>query len=243
MGIDYTKLINNLMPVSDGEHVIRMRVGVVDSVNTNHTVNVVISGIVVPNVPKLAGLSAYPGQVVQVITYQGVLLVLGATASDAHRRFVVKSSDQSNATTTLTDVTDMNFTVVPNANYWIQARISYQAPIDNTTGDIRFDWTVPSGGVMHRNILSPGTQQTGLNNNITTLNMIRRGAATAQAGGGTGSGTGQSNLFTPWWEDIWYIGSSTGGTVQLRFSQNSGTGGTPTTTVRADSMMLIERIS
>ena len=80
MGIDYTKLLGKLQPEAGGEDTLRLRVGVIDAVNSDGTVDVGISGLVVPDVQRLDGLVVLVGQYVQVLTYRGGLLVLGGTS-------------------------------------------------------------------------------------------------------------------------------------------------------------------
>lgn len=79
--LDYTRLIEKLSPRPGGEDEVRMRVGVVDTVNNDGTVDLVISGVVIPDVPYLSGASVAPGGVVQVISYRGSLLIIGTVAS------------------------------------------------------------------------------------------------------------------------------------------------------------------
>lgn len=80
MAIDYTKLLGKLLPEPGGEDTLRLRVGVIDAVNSDGTVDVGISGLVVPDVQRLDGLVVVVGQYVQVLTYRGGLLVLGGTS-------------------------------------------------------------------------------------------------------------------------------------------------------------------
>ena len=80
MTIDYTKLLAKLDPQPGGEDVARMRTGVVDAVNSDGTVDLGISGIVIPDVARLAGSIVAVGMVVNVISYRGSLLVIGPTS-------------------------------------------------------------------------------------------------------------------------------------------------------------------
>jgi hypothetical protein len=79
--IDYTKLINKLVPQTDGEDVVRLRKGQVDTVNADGTVDLILSGVVVPDVPRLAGAPMVAGTNVQVLVYRGSLLVLGPVSA------------------------------------------------------------------------------------------------------------------------------------------------------------------
>lgn len=80
--INYTKLLAKLDPQPGGEDTARMRTGLVDAINADGTVDLGISGIVLPDVPKLDGVVVVVGQVVNVISYRGSLLVIGASATE-----------------------------------------------------------------------------------------------------------------------------------------------------------------
>ena len=55
---------------------------------------------------------------------------------------VVKGSDQSNSTTTLQDASDMSFAIAANTEVWMKAELYF---LDNGGGDVKWDFTVPSG--------------------------------------------------------------------------------------------------
>lgn len=84
MAIDYTKLLAKLSPEPGGEDVLRLRTGVISAVNSDGTVDVAISGVVVPHVPRLAGTILSAASNVQVLSYRGSLLVLDAIARNAN---------------------------------------------------------------------------------------------------------------------------------------------------------------
>lgn len=81
--IDFSKLLDKLLPPPDGEDMARVRTGIVDAVNTDGTVDVGISGLVVPDVPRLAGAPMVAGTVVNILVWRGGLLVLGPSGSGA----------------------------------------------------------------------------------------------------------------------------------------------------------------
>lgn len=80
--IDYTKLLAKLNPEPGGEDVLRLRVGTVSVVNSDGTLNVAISGVVIPSIPRLQSAALNTGDVVQVISYRGSLLVIGLVAGN-----------------------------------------------------------------------------------------------------------------------------------------------------------------
>lgn len=77
--IDYTKLRKKLIPEPDGESNLILRTATVDVVNSDGTVDLLMSsGVLIPGVPRLAGAYAPEDAVVQVLSLRGSLLVLGA---------------------------------------------------------------------------------------------------------------------------------------------------------------------
>jgi hypothetical protein len=81
--IDFTKLLDRINPEPDGEDFLKLRTGVVSSVNANGTLDVTISGLTIPNLPKLAGVSVPVNAVVQILSLRGSLLVIGAVSGSA----------------------------------------------------------------------------------------------------------------------------------------------------------------
>lgn len=84
--IDYTKLRKKLAPDQDGEPPTHLRTATVDAVNSDGTVDLLMaSGVIVPDVPKLASARALDGSVVQVIALRGSLLVLGSISTQVDK--------------------------------------------------------------------------------------------------------------------------------------------------------------
>ena len=79
-GASLSKIKKKLLPTTDGQDVARLRTATVVSVNANGTLNLTLNGTTVSSVPRLAGAFALAGSVVQVVSYRGSLLVLGAVA-------------------------------------------------------------------------------------------------------------------------------------------------------------------
>jgi hypothetical protein len=231
--LDYTKIKKKLVPQPDGQDVLRLRAGVISSINTNGTVSVTLNGATVTNVPALSGALFLVGAVVQLLSYRGSLLVIGTTASS--KQTIIKSTDQNSATssTTMGDDSELFFSVAANATYLVDAYLSYGGA---QAGDIRVAWTLPSGGSASRYILAP--QAGATSNENTAMVSIRRGAGTQQIAGASG-GTG--NDFTDWQEKAIIRTGSTAGTAQLQFGQGTSSG--TATVMRGDSMLIIERIA
>lgn len=77
--IDYTRIIDQIMPKAGGEDVLRLRGATVDAVNSDGTVDIIMSGVVVPNVVRLSNAAAVVGESVQVLIHRGLMLVIGPT--------------------------------------------------------------------------------------------------------------------------------------------------------------------
>lgn len=101
MAIDYFRLLEKLDPKKDGEDVVRLRKGVVDTVNADGTVDLQLSGVPtpIPDVPVLNGVALSVGQVVRVLTSRGSLLVLGVDTVGAEPYWISATSASSNFTT------------------------------------------------------------------------------------------------------------------------------------------------
>lgn len=147
---------------------------------------------------------------------------------------VTKGSAQNSTTTTLADITSLLFTCEAGAVYIMHVEVAYDSP---TANDIKFDWTVPTGGSMARSISALGTGATDNSGAGGSLINIRRGNATAQGGGGTG---GTTNAFSTWREHIVFT-SVDAGTVQMRFAMNAGATGPAI--VQAESFFTYQRVA
>lgn len=77
MAIDYTRLIEKLDPHKDGQDNTTLRTATVSVVNANGTLDITLSGVVIPGVPRLASVGAVVGDTVQVQVYRGSMLVVG----------------------------------------------------------------------------------------------------------------------------------------------------------------------
>jgi hypothetical protein len=82
--VDYTKLLEKIVPKVDGESTLRLRTGTVTTVNADGTLDITMSdGVLAPNVNKLVGAYAPVGAVVKMITFLGAMLVIGAVSTQA----------------------------------------------------------------------------------------------------------------------------------------------------------------
>ncbi|MFJ3665079.1 hypothetical protein ACIPSE_01345 [Streptomyces sp. NPDC090106] len=131
-------------------------------------------------------------------------------------QFARKTADQSKtSTTTLGNDTHLFLPVVANATYGLFLLCVFSG---GTTGDIKFDWTVPSGTVLR---WADQTGTSGLNTDVDVYS----------APGGT------TQVAFQIWATV--VTSSTAGNVQFRWAQNA-TDATATI-VRANSMLQLTR--
>lgn len=86
--IDYTKLLKKINPDRDGEPHLHLRTAVVSAVNANGTVDILMSGVTIPGVPRLAEAAVQVGATVQVLAARGSLLVIGRVSAGNPSRVV-----------------------------------------------------------------------------------------------------------------------------------------------------------
>jgi hypothetical protein len=166
--IDYNKLLAKLDPQPGGEDTARMRTGIVDAVNANGTVDLAISGIVVPDVPRLEGSVAAVNTVVQVISYRGSLLVIGSVApnnnADAGQMVAYVGNDTdssagvSGAETAILTITGVP--IVSGTAYRVWAEF-HCAPSVASIGSVRLREGVTVAGAMVREIYAEFPNPTG----------------------------------------------------------------------------------
>lgn len=119
-GASLSKIKKKLLPAIDGQDVARLRTATVVSVNANGTLNLTLNGTTVSSVPRLAGAFALAGSVVQVLSYRGSLLVLGAVApgpAGAMTKTGAATAGPAAATSFTTSVAfGVTFPVAPNVH-------------------------------------------------------------------------------------------------------------------------------
>lgn len=80
--IDWHRLAKRINPKPDGQDVLRLRVGVVDALNTDGTIDVLLDEVLLDKpVPVLAGALVEVGLPVQLLSYRGSLLAIGTSLS------------------------------------------------------------------------------------------------------------------------------------------------------------------
>jgi hypothetical protein len=137
--LDYTALIKKIAPEKDGEPPVHLRVGTVSVVNGDGTLDIIMSsGVIVPDVPQLAGAYSPPGAVVQMLSARGSLLVLGAVSEELpapNQRIAttVVTANSSTFTTTAFQVASVTAPLVAGLVY----RVVFDGAFDTTVdGDL-----------------------------------------------------------------------------------------------------------
>jgi hypothetical protein len=160
--------------------------------------------------------------------------VTSAMLNAGKMEFVTNSGGaQTNTSTTPVDATGLGFPVEASSRYLVHVVVSY----DSTAADddIRFDWTMPSGGNVDRNCIYLAV---GATTNIdSNIGMVRRGTATDVVAGGT---AGVDSAFSVYEEICNMTVSTTAGTAQFRFGLGTAPG---TATLQADSVIYYQRIA
>jgi hypothetical protein len=78
MPIDLTQIKKKILPPQDGQDELKLRVGTVAAIDAAGLVTLTLNGVAVPGVPSLSGAAFAVGTVVQVLSYRGSLLIIGA---------------------------------------------------------------------------------------------------------------------------------------------------------------------
>jgi hypothetical protein len=115
--IDYTTLIKKLVPDEDGQDVLRLRVGVVSAIATDGTVDLTLNGVTVPDVPVLGGAYFAVASTVQVLSYRGSLLIIGAAGPAAARPVATSGSITEGTTASSVWVNSLTTTGIHGAAF------------------------------------------------------------------------------------------------------------------------------
>jgi hypothetical protein len=183
MTTDFTKLLEKLVPEPGGEDVLRLRTGVVSAIGASSgAVTVTVSGVDVPNVPVLGSAMFPVGSVVQILSYRGSLLIIGASGSvtSTSEAGTYASTDESTTTSTSfvtsltggTAVTGMAFVSPPSGMVFVTARAAARNGTANSYAIL--DFQVRTGSV-----LNSGTIFRAANEN--TAGVIQSTTADLQA--------------------------------------------------------------
>jgi hypothetical protein len=146
---------------------------------------------------------------------------------------VTKTVNQSvTSSTTLVNDLELTLPVVANGTYLLDGFIDYDGQFGPGTGDIKFDWSLPSGATLRWGPLgnaSNDTSQKYASNTNLTGNVLTAGTY------GTG---GAHNAATP---RGYVTVSSTAGNIQLMWAQNVSSA--TATSVYAGSWIRLTRTS
>lgn len=95
-GASLSKIKKKLLPAIDGTDVLRLRTAVVSAIAADGTTSITLSGATVTNVPSLGGAVFAVGSVVQVASYRGSLLILGAAGGVSSQPARLNATDNTN---------------------------------------------------------------------------------------------------------------------------------------------------
>lgn len=192
--IDYTKLLKKLQPEVQigGDPGVRLRVGVIDTVNASGTASVWLSGVLVPDVPRLANTTIKAGDTVQIISYRGSLLIIGRSATAAsvplNPRVGTTTGTAGGGTTTATTegpTDQVTAAVVSGWTYRIRWYMKYTATVAND----RFVLRIRTGSGVGGTELESAVFNTGTG--VTFTEVIETDWTAAATGNQTFTGTVQ----------------------------------------------------
>lgn len=167
-----TKLRKKLIPPPDGQDVAKLRAAVVAAYDTaDGTVDLTLNGATIPNVPVLSGAAFAVGTTVQVLSYRGSLLVIGASGVGAQP--VEATGSTTNGSTTSTSYTNTLTTTGIHGVAFIappsgKVQIIGRAAAGNTTVGqyAQLDWEVRNGST-----IGSGTLFRTANNNTAAVHL------------------------------------------------------------------------
>lgn len=144
--IDYTRLREKLIPEKDGEEPVVLRTATVSAVNSDGTLDVVLSGVTLTSVPRLASVTAGVGDTVQMLVTLGTKLVIGFTARTAPARVsnrmatTIRTTDSS-AVSAETQIDTVTASLVSGRIYKVTWDIAYTSSVaaDSMFARIRED--------------------------------------------------------------------------------------------------------
>lgn len=155
-------------------------------------------------------------------------------ASDTEVLWALKASDESvTSSATLQNDDSLLLSVEANATYELAAHIAY---VGNTTGDIKFAFTWPSGSTLYWSGKGGVESDAGYGASGSTRQSVSFGDASGTAVAYTGSTTVLSVHIMGC-----LVTSSIAGTLQLQWAQNTSNG--TATTVKAGSFLRAQRRS
>lgn len=167
MALDYTSLLKKLTPDRDGEPHTHLRTGVVAAINSDGTLDITMSsGVLVPDVPKLAGAYAPVGAAVQMISFRGVLLVIGATSDNTssgpmyRANTTIRTSVSSSVTTTETTIDSVTAPLVSGRTYRVTWDLPLTVSVATDTHFVRIRENNSTGTQLNvRRYMGPATTQ------------------------------------------------------------------------------------
>lgn len=178
---DWTKALERILPRSDGEDVLRLRKATVTTVDGDGTIDVLLSGVSLTNVPTLEGSVHVVGDQTQLLVFRGGLLAIGpaSVGDDRAARGIMTNPTRSTSdgTATAADAVEVRDAVLGNYVFTAATgrlyRVVYNGNYNSTTGDVRAVTRIRDGGVS-----TPTTASTLIAE--TTMHMAEGGTGGRQ---------------------------------------------------------------
>jgi hypothetical protein len=182
--INLSKIKKKLNPEPDGQGPLRLQAATVSSIASDGTVDILLNGATVADVPVLGSARFVSGQSVQVLSYRGSLLVLGGSGKAVQPGPVVATGGNTDTGTT-TSTSYVNSLTGATNNVWGVAfiappsgtvMVSCKAAAANATaGDYALmDFQIRTGA-------TPNLGSVIRNANDNTAGIIRSSTASLQA--------------------------------------------------------------
>jgi hypothetical protein len=182
--INLSKIKKKLNPEPDGQGLLRLQSATVSAIASDGTVDLLLNGATVTDVPVLGSARFISGQAVQVLSYRGALLVLGGSGKAVQPGPVVAtggntdtgSTTSTSFVTALTGATNNSWGVAFIAPPSGTVLVSVKAAASNATAN---DYALLDFQVRQGTTINSGTVVRATNDN--TAGIIRSGTAGLQA--------------------------------------------------------------
>jgi hypothetical protein len=149
MSIDYTKLLNKIVPMPDGEPPVTLRAMKVDSVNADGTLDLSVPGYtsgdvtvpptVIPSVFRLSSAYVAAGDVVQILTHRGSMLVLGPVGGLVPGQRIASMTPRTTTPAAVTTAETVLDTVTADLVAGRTYKVSYRSGVlSSVAGDSAF---------------------------------------------------------------------------------------------------------
>lgn len=128
--INLSKIKKKLNPEPDGQGLLRLQSATVTAIASDGTVDILLNGATVADVPCLGSARFAVNQAVQVLSYRGSLLVIGGSGKPTSQPVQAEGSTANGTTTstsftnslTATGIHGVAFIAPPSGRVWVLGR-------------------------------------------------------------------------------------------------------------------------